>query len=216
MAEYFYDPLDYLTSTTRALEAYVTDLLHANAQIGDVVDVEMSFPDTRSWDKKTPLQRALVHFELDDDPEVRLGLGVPYTQDDNDDDTTVVSEPALHVLNFDVGVWTSPQAGGTTKRAQLRQALYAIFGPAGARQALTEATDGLVVSSYGGGQDVLDRVNDLPVYRTAGITLIVKVFSKHVSPEPVGLIVEADQLEKLSIEGIDGSLEEVRTVEDPW
>lgn len=217
MTSYVYDPTRYLTTTKRVLKDYVTDKLVADPTIGDVVDVQMSFPDTRDWTLKSPLERSVVHFELDDDPEVRLGFGVPQAQEDGDDpDTVVLSEPALHMLNFDVGIWTSPQSGGETKRMQIREALYSIFGPAGARQDITQATDGIVVVSYDGGSDVLDRVNDLPVYRTTQIVLVVKVFSKHTNPAPVGVITTFDQAEKLSIEEDDGSLEELRTVEDPW
>jgi hypothetical protein len=214
VTDYSYDPSDYLTSTLRSIQAYVTDQLHGNGEILDTVDVEMSFPDTRSWQKPVPLERSLVHFELDDDPEMRLGFGVPTTQED-DGDTTTLSEPALHQLNFDVGVWTSAQSGGTSKRSQLRQALYAIFGPASARQEFTEQT-GLVVRSYGGGGDVLDRIGDVPVYRTAAITLVISVFSKHLVATNVGLVTDYDQAEQLSVVGADGSLEHVSTDEDPW
>lgn len=216
MTEYIYDPTDYVSSVSRVIRAYVKDQLLGNPVIDDVVDVEMSFPDTRSWTKASPLPRALVHFELDDDPPMVLGFGVPQTQDDQDDDTAIISEPGYHRLNFDVGIWTSPQSGGTTMRAKLRSALYAIFGPAGARRAFNTATQGLVVGSYGGGGDVLDRVNDLPIYRTAQIELIVVAFSKHVNAEPVSLITSYDQLEELYVVGSDGNLEEVRTDEEPW
>ena len=214
MTDYSYDPTNYLTTTLRSIQEYVTDQLHAATDIGDVVDVEMSFPDTRSWMKTIPLERSLVHFELDDDPEMRLGFGVPTTQDD-DGDTTTLSEPVPHELNFDVGVWTSAQSGGTTKRGQLRQALYAIFGPASARREFTEQT-GIVIKSYGGGHDVLDRVGDVPIYRTAAITLVASVFSKHTFASGVDLITAYEQREELSVVGADGSLEHISTDEDPW
>ena len=214
MPDYHYDESDYLTTTLRSIGAYVTDQLHANSEIGDVVDVEMSFPDTRIWTKTTPLERALVHFELDNDPEMRLGFGVPTTQDDVGDATTL-SEAAIHEMNFDVGIWTSAQSGGVTKRSQLRQALYAIFGPASSRQEFTAQT-GIVVKSYGGGSDVLDRINDVPIYRTAAITLIASVFSKHVYASDVSLITDYEQQEELSIVGADGNLEHVSTDEEPW
>lgn len=217
MTSYVYDPDNYLTSVMFSLKSYVTDQLHANEAILDTVDVEMGFPVQRdNWTKKQPLARSVVHLVLDDDPEVRVGFGVPVTQSDNDDGTTVLTEPALHELNFDVGIWTSAQSGGEEMRARLRQALYGIFGYATARQALTAATDGLVVRSYGGGNDVLDRVNDLPVYRTTSITLVLRVFSRYTFPVPVDLVGSFDQYQKLSIQEGDGSLQHVTTDEDPW
>lgn len=214
MTSYQYDPTDYLISTQRVLGSYVADKLAENDDVV-VVDVEMSFPGSDTWEKLLPLERPLVHFEIDDDPEMRLGFGVAQTIEDSPGDTVVISEPALHEINFDVGIWTSVQSGGPVKRTQIRQALYSIFGPAGARQQFTQDT-GIVVKSFGGGNDVLDRVGDVPVYRTTSGTLIVSVFSKHTRQDPVGVVLTFDQEQKLSIEGADGSLHHVSTDEDPW
>lgn len=216
MTSYAYDPDAYLVSAGRSIHDYVRDQLLARADIGDVVDVEMSYPDTRDWTKDSPLERSLVHFELDDDPAMILGFGVPQTLDDQGDDTAIVSEPQVHHLNYDVGIWTSPQSGGTTKRAQLRQALRDIFGTATGRVAFNEATEGLQAIEFGGGSDVLDRVNSLPIYRTTGITLVVSVFSRLTQSTPVDLVTDAVQLQHLSIDGADGTLEHVSTDEDPW
>lgn len=215
MSDYQYNPSEYLVSAMDALKRYTRDSLVQVAGIGDTVDVEMGFPDTRSWTKASPLERSIVHFELDDDPEMRTGFGVQVTQDDQGNDTTILSEAAVHELNFDIGIWTSPQSGGTTMRARLRQALFAIYGPGGARRAFTDAT-GVVVKRYGGGNDVLDRVNDLPIYRTVQVELVLSVFSRHTQDAATPLVIEIDQDEHLSIVSADGSLEHVRTDEDQW
>lgn len=215
MSEFAYNPDDYLVSTMRVLKAYVAHQLSLDPELDKIVDVEMDFPDTRSWQKDSPLQNSLVHFALDDDPATILGFGLPQvTTFDSVSGTVTTSEPQRHVLNYDVGVWTSPQSGGTTKRTQIRQALTNIFGTVTGRVAFNEATDGLKVVSYGGGSDVLDRVNDLPVYRTTDITLEISVFSRLSQVTPVGAILEANQRQELSIRGEDGSLEHLVGEED--
>jgi hypothetical protein len=147
-----------------------------------------------------------------------LGFGIPQVIETIGDDlVTTISEPAQHELNIDVGIWASAQAGGTTKRAQVRQVLFDIFGRPGGRAALNTATNGLVVVSYGGGGDVTDRVNDLPIFRTTQITLVLSVFSRHVHADSGSKIVSGfDQQERLSIKDSDGNLEHLVTVEDPW
>lgn len=218
-ADYSYDPNDYLLSTQRSLKAYVEDQLATLTSTQGAVEVINSFPVTDDWSLKSPLEKAIVHFEVDDDPDMVLGLGVPQVIETIGvgETTATVSEPALHELNFDVGIWTSAQSGGTTKRSQIRQALFGIFGPGGGRVAFNEATDGVVVVSYGGGADVTDRVNDLPIFRTTQITLVLSVFSRHVAPvNIVPLVTGFDQQQRLSIEGPDGSLEHLVTDEDPW
>lgn len=216
--DYTYDPDDYLTSTMQSIHTYVGDKLSEVAALAEGVDVEMSFPNRDDWTKETPLQRGLVHFELDDDPAMILGFGVPTVIVDEGppSDTVVTSEPQVHELNFDVGVWTSKEAGGVPKRAQIRKALFDLFGYPGQRRAFTEATDGLVIKSFGGGSDVLDRVNDLPIYRTTGITMIVSVFSRLSASNPADIIIAANQRQKLTIVGSDGNPEQLVTDESHW
>lgn len=186
-----YDPDNWLVSATRELGAYVTDTI-----ADPDTDVEMSFPDVHSWTKEMPLAKSLIHFEQDDAHAPVLGFGVPAVEIVADDGATVeYQEVAMHELNFDVGVWCSAEAGGATKRMVLTEAIHNIFGSAGGRVALNEATGGLNVVSFTGGGNHLDRVNDLPVWRAMNMTLIVRVFSRHIPAEP----------EVIALDGVDQS-----------
>lgn len=74
----------------------------------------------------------------------------------------------------------------------------------------------IVAASVSLDNDVLDRVNDLPIYRTVQVELVLSVFSRHTQDAATPLVIEIDQDEHLSIVSADGSLEHVRTDEDQW
>lgn len=191
-----YDPDNWLVSATRVLGSYVTTVL-----ADPDTDVEMSFPDTSRWTKESPLAKALVHFEMDDAHDPVLGFGVPGVDVfDDAANTFSLHEAAMHELNFDVGVWCSSEAGGATKRMELVQVLKNIFGTASGRIALNEATGGLNVISFTGGGNHLDRPNDLPVWRAMNMTLIVRVFSRHIPVVPEVIPADGyDQAPSLTI-----------------
>lgn len=205
----------WLLSTVRQIKAYVVDNLVADPAFGEDVEVEMSFPDTANWTKKTPLDKILVHFEIDDESEPILGFGIPTTIVDNGDGTQTESEAVQHLINFDVGIWVSAEMGGHTKRLEARQALKNLFATATARQNFRDAL-GIQIVSFEGGSDVLDRINDVPVWRTTQMTLIVRVFSKHTPDEAVVQFDDFDQEQELTIVGPDGEPEHVMTTEEPW
>lgn len=189
-----YDPTNWLVSATRVLGAFVTRTLN-----DPDVTVEMSFPDTHSWTKEMPLDKVIVHFEQDDIADPVLGFGIPGVLVDNGDGTVQVDEAAQHVINYDVGVWASAECGGGTKRMEVVQAIKDIFIPARARMALNEATGGLSIVSFDGGRNELDRINDVPVWRALNMTLLVKVFSRHVQAEPDVVPLDFKQNEQLTI-----------------
>lgn len=199
----------WLLSTTRKLGAWTQDKLKAIEELGADVSVEMSFPDTSRWTKETPLSSILVHFERDDMTNNTIGFGQPSIDVDNEDGTTTVSRVAMHTLNFDVGVWVSAEMGGATKRMVAVQALANLFSP-GLRQDLNDDM-GVQVVSFEGGNDMLDRINDVPVWRTATMTLIVRVFSTHTPDGVVVQIGDFDQEQKLTLEG-----EHIITDDEPW
>ena len=93
-------------------------------------------------------------------------------------------EAVLHLVNFDVGVWVSAENGGVTKRMELTRKLKDMFTSATGKEAFNEATGGLWPMSFEGGLNQLDRVNDLPIWRTMGMTLIVRCFAKIVPLSP--------------------------------
>lgn len=217
MSAYAIDHQQWLVTTLRQLEAYTLASLQALPELGSEVTVEMDFPDTRSWKKETPLDHVLVHFSLDDENDPALGFGKPGASDyDSDAGTELFSEAAMHLLNFDVGIWVSAESGGASKRMETRQALKNLFGTVTGKQAFNEALDGPWVVSFDGGSDELDRINDIPVWRTAGMTLVVRVFSKHTPAQPTQVPLSLDQLQELTIQGEDGEPEHIWTTEEAW
>lgn len=203
MTSYAYNPDDWLLSTTRVLGSYIKDTLN------DLdTEVEMSFPDTSKWTKTTPLAKALIHLEQDHISDPVLGFGIPGVEVPTSppDGTYKFHEAAEHLVNYDVGVWVSAEAGGSTKRMVLTQALKNIFATVTGKQAFNVATGGLWAVSFEGGRNELDRVNDIPVWRAFDMTLIVRVFSRHIPPSTTGLTAKIDQAPSLTIVNADGTV----------
>lgn len=214
MSAYAYDPDHYLVSTLRSIESWTRDRLEAMPEMGGVFDLEMSYPDTTRLAKDVPLRKLLVHFELDDDPDIVLGFGQPGIDlFDEDAEEAMIQEATLHRLNFDIGIWASAEAGGATKRMEARQALMRLFGSVYGRQEFNLATEGLQVVSFEGGSDVLDRVGDLPMWRTTRAELVVEVFGRIIPALAELTAMETNQLQNLTIIGDDGEPEPVKTNE---
>lgn len=208
MTSYAYSPDDWLVSTTRVLGSYIA------ATINDPdTEVEMSFPDTSRWVKTTPLSKALIHLEQDHIADPVIGFGIPGVEVPTapPDGTYKFHEAAEHLINYDVGVWVSAEMGGATKRMQLVQALKNIFTTATGKQAFNVATGGLWAVSFDGGRNELDRVNDIPVWRALDMTLIVRVFSRHIPLGTTGLTDKIYQAPSLTIVNADGTVSPVVT-----
>lgn len=214
MSAYAYDPDNWLVSTHRSIQTWVADQLAAIPALATDVEVEMSFPDTSQWRVGMPLDKILIHFEQDDEADPVLGFGQPGVEvldtTDPNNPTWQLQEAARHDLNFDVGVWVSAEMGGATKRMEAVQALKNLFTSVQGRQRFNSDTEGLNVVSFEGGNNTIDRINDIPVWRTFGMTLIVRVFSRHLPSDPP-LVVPTDvtQGQSLSIIGGDGQLEPI-------
>jgi hypothetical protein len=189
MTQVPYDPDLWLESLTRALGSF------CGVSLGDPdVQVEMSFPDTSQWTKEMPLTKAIVHFEQDDIQSPILGFGNPGVDTVNDVNGTVVHQEAVqHLVNFDVGIWVSAENGGVTKRMELTRKLKDMFTSVGGKEAFNEATGGLWPVSFEGGLNQLDRINDLPLWRTMGMTLIVRCFSRITPPGPFVVVGDFTQ-----------------------
>lgn len=213
---YEYDPEQWLTTTHRAIKAHIEAVIDNYPAIRDSKpSVEMSFPDTRSWSKAQPLKNLLIHFEQDDQNDPILGFGTPGVEVEitqGDGQLVDFYEAAVHLVNFDVGVWVSAANGGSTKRLEAVEMLKNAFASSQGKQRFNEATGGLWPVSFNGGSFMLDRVDDLPVWRAMGMTLVVKVFSKHSDAYGTGVAgaprvrIPGDipQNQHLSIRGSDG------------
>lgn len=186
-----YDPDEWLVSLTRSLKSFVEDNVDPL-----LVNVEMSYPDTRDWTKQTPLDKTLIHFEVDDQAHPVWAFGNPgkevFTESPDAGVTSGmwrVDEAQKHHVNFDVGVWASAESGGATARMTYHQLLTNLFAVAGAKQFMQDATGGIWVVSFTGGRYATDRINDLPIWRALDITLIAEVFSRH-TPETEEVVAD--------------------------
>jgi hypothetical protein len=205
-----FDPDNWLVSATRSIGFYVANTLN------DVdVAVEMSYPDTSAWTKELPLDKVIVHFEQDDVMSPVLGFGIPgveiLDEFDVDNPTVELHEAAQHMIDFNVGVWVSAELGGVTKRMEVVQVLKNIFSTPGGRTRFNNGTEGVQVVSFDGGRNELDRINDLPIWRTLDMTLIVRVFSRYIPPTPDIVATNFDQGQNLTITNEDGELDPVVT-----
>jgi len=186
-----YDIDNWLVSATRTLAAYITDAFDS-----ELVTVEMSFPDTMNL---LPLPKTLVHLEQDAMEHPVVGFGIPTAEVFDDVAGTVLPQDlAVHLVNFDVGVWASRESGGATHRMEVTQVLSSLFAPAAARQAFREAT-GMSVVSFNGGRNELDRLNDTPVWRALDMTLVVRVVSRNVPQVADIMVTDITQDQELTI-----------------
>lgn len=207
-----YNPEEFLESTIRCLKEYteirLTEMLDGNT-FADLYDVVMEFPgpmlDDRS--RKMPLDKQIVHFELDAISEHRLGFGDNVFADNYDVATgNYPQEAGISLMNFDVGIWTSDRTGGTTTRAETRRMLSQIFNGPAALERFRKDTDGgdggIEIVRYSGGRFATDKINDVIVYRTVDGQLEVKVFSRTPKPtDAVPTIEEIGQSSGLTILG---------------
>ena len=101
-----------------------------------------------------------------------------------DEETGIGSarEAQIHILNVDVGVWATDRSGGTTSRLRAKQILQNALGGAMAITKMREFSYGgegrIEFLSYTGGRFVVDKINDMQVFRIAESTLTARVFSR--------------------------------------
>lgn len=199
-----FDPEIWLESATRELKAYIETGFN-NAIVDEtsqpvglqLYEVMMEFPGPRVDDVKAmPLDRSIIHFEIDDIADRLVGFGDQVFAENYDPvgHQNFPQEAGIHVINFDVGVWASDRSGGTTSRLRAKQVLRNLLQGKQAQAALTAATDGgdggLQIKSFTGGRFVPERVNDVPIYRMVDSTLEIQVFSRTPLPITGGPTIE--------------------------
>jgi hypothetical protein len=198
MSQTIYDPQNWLVTMTRGLEDYAKAAFN-----GDLYTVQMSYPDVANLTNGQPLDKVLIHFERDvvDSPVWAFGIqGVDEWSDPSHlSGMFMVHEAQRVIVNYDVGVWASADAGGETYRMLAVQTLHNIFGPAGVRQNFNALTQGITIGSFTGGRDTTDRINDLPVWRTMDMTLVLEAFSRGPDPAPDVVPEDFDILGTLDI-----------------
>lgn len=171
------DPENWIESVFEALKDYVTSN-SSNA----LYEVTFSFPGN-DLDDTQPPPLTIIHFEIDDHANPKFGFGDNVVDGLYDDILETVSdyEAQAHTLNFDVGIWASQKSGGVNARLKTFQHLCDLFcGPSAFQYA--RATYGFEIISFNGGTFVRDSVGDIPLWRVAGMTLVLRIYSRKVIP----------------------------------
>ena len=208
-----YNPEIHMESLSRCLKEYAEDGLHRSIrdQAGNpsgnaLYDVVMEFPGTEISGMKVPLEKTMVHFAIDDVEDSVVGLGDNIFAWNHDPiaDTVDPQEASQHVVNFDVGIWSSDRSGGITARLRAQQTLVRLFLGSIAQARIREATHGgngcLEILRYSGGNFATERINDVDVYRMMGAELVIRVFSRTpIADEPFPAIESIVQVPGLTI-----------------
>lgn len=193
-----FDPEKWALSMMRALKQYtLTGFSTASWEL------VMEFPNPGNLAKRLPLAKPLIHIEMEDPRSIPFGMGENWVNAIFDEVETKVEywEAHRHEVDWDVGIWTSAESGGTTTRAEARDILDDLFNGPVARDACMANTDGVEVLSITGGRNFVDVINDLPVYRMVDIVLSTRVFSRKKLPEQT-FIETHDQETQVEIDGI--------------
>jgi len=192
------NPDNWMTTTPRCLKEYIEDRLDL-----DFHTVVMSFGEADDLARQQPLEKRLVHLEIDDIDNRRLGFGdgvVKRNINPNPVIYTLTEEEAQwHEFNFDIGLWVSDEMGGVTARLELFERLTDMLDGPSAEQAVWDETD-IEIRSFRGGQFELEKVGDVRIYRVVGIELMARVAGRKVS-SAVPYIDEAEQDPELDIGG---------------
>jgi hypothetical protein len=199
MAVTRYNPELWLETLTRGIQEYAQEGFNDsvvdpgnNAVGSEIYEVIMEFPATDEILRKVPLQKTLIHFEMDIIEDLNLGFS-------GREETIVKSvynaataeitqqEGVEHRVNFDVGIWTSDRAGGKTQRLRAYQNLIRLFQGKLAYDDLRDATkrtdagqfDGcLEIYNFSGGRFFTDSVNDVLLYRLIDCSLVIRCYSR--------------------------------------
>ncbi len=214
-----YDPEQFIESTVRCLKEYLEHQFHVAVDDGenyigeDAYEVVAEFPALGLELRRMPMQRTIIHFEIDDIQNIVIGMGENVFETTFDPDTgmNINRTGAAHTINLDLGIWASDASGGTTARMRANQILHNALGGTLGITKLRNFTDGgdgmLELLSFSGGRFVLDKINDMTVYRMVECTLVLRVFSRVPLDDELNApaIQEIDQDPNLSIEE-DGNL----------
>jgi hypothetical protein len=185
-----YDPERWLETTVRCLKEYLEENFNKALTDGDeyvglqVYEIVAEFPGPDLDLRKMPMDKTIIHFEIDDIQSGLLGFGdgiVDYLFDDASG-SVAGRTGEIHLINLDVGIWASDRSGGVTARSRAKQILHNCLGSAASITRLRDFSsngDGeLELLGFTGGRFVPDRINDMPVHRMIECTLILRVFSR--------------------------------------
>jgi hypothetical protein len=181
-----YSPEEWLETAVRGIKDYAEQFLNSGYEI------VMEFPTAEFDSRTTPWDKTIIHFAVDAIDDFALGFGrEPTVWNYSEAEQGVFPQwGAMHLLNFDVGVWACDASGGLTSRLRAKQYLHEAFGLPHGVTLLREATnndDGqLEILSFSGGRNIIDTVNDFRVYRMVDCNLEIRVFSRTRMPDEAG------------------------------
>lgn len=187
----YYNPEKYLESSVRILKDYLEMEFQKAVNDGQsyvgssAYEVIAEFPGSAMDTGQMPMHKTIIHFEIDDIQSDVIGFGPGITVDDTfDPDTGMISVRTGEVilLNIDIGIWATDAAGGATSRMRAKQILQWALGGVNGVIKLKNFSDGgdgmLEIVGYSGGRFVMDRINDMQVFRMIENTLVVRVYSR--------------------------------------
>jgi hypothetical protein len=207
-----YDPEKWLETAVRGIRDYAEEGFH-NAVLDDtfqpvgnqVYEIVMEYPSTELITRLIPLNRTIIHFEIDEIDDRILGFGDGYFRVNYNEALAQIEpqEAGEHRINFDVGIWASDRTGGTTARLRAYQILRNLFQGPLAIEALRQATDNddgrVEIIEFTGGRFFPDEVNDIPIHRMLNCSMTVRVFSRTPKVE-IPAIEEITQIPELVID----------------
>lgn len=185
-----YDPESWLESAVRVLKEYLEQEFHQSLSNGgefvgeDAYEIVAEFPGSDLDTRRMPMHRTVVHFEVDDIQSGVVGIGDNIFISTYDETAQEVTGRTgeVHVLNIDVGIWASDASGGATARLRAKQILQNSLGGARGITRLRNFSDGgdgaLEITGFSGGRFIMDRINDMQVFRMIESTLMIRVFSR--------------------------------------
>lgn len=208
-----YDPDSWLLSLQRALGEQVKSDINQAFKDGNgddageqAFEVILDWPESDDVAKFVQLKRTVIHIAVDDIANSPLGMGDGIVSGaevtTTDPDTVTLHEGFGHIVNFDVGVWASDLSGGHTSRMLAYQTFQQLFGTGMGKERVRAATQGVEIIRFNGGRFITDRVNDVRVFRIIDTELVVRVYSRVVSSDPV-VIVDTEPVQEPDLE-IDG------------
>lgn len=170
-----YIPDLWMTTFWRALKEYVQTGFRE-----DVYDVQLGYPAEKDFVRLVPFQHSMIHFDVGDIENARLGFGDNVVDQVLDLDEQVIEEweAHRHIVTLDVGVWASPESGGVTARLEIMEGLTRLFVGSAAYETCLEETDGIEILSFNGGRFVTDEINDQTVFRIVDMELRCRVYSR--------------------------------------
>jgi hypothetical protein len=184
-----FDPDAWMTSTIRAFEEYIKTGLNQSWY-----DVRFSYPPADFVRDRVPLAKTLIHFEIEDMPETKLGFGEGVVNQRYDPVAQTVEKwhATPQEVRLSVGIWSSAESGGETTRMEAREDLSKLLSGPVAKGKMMEATDGVELLSFTGGRNLTDTINDSTVWRMVDMEVRLRVYQRTKAPV-VGSIEQVEQ-----------------------